>query len=334
MKWKIILWVLLHIGTMMAANIGQPGVWQAGGGGFALNIEADSIALNSISMLSERVDISLYSGFALVYGRYSMKNTSQDTLSFTMGYPVNGLWRGESQDEPFGYSFWVDSLAGFQVEIDGKAEEGLVRPWTDNTYNKTGQWVTWEVDFLPMEAKEITISYMVSTEGAFVTNMSGKKEAQGLIYVFDTGGPWKGEIGKAELYIHFEDGLSQEDLIGLRPCNEMQLAEAEGKLKLEKTNWEPQKGENFYLLYTKRKNKYYPYSQGIEDREELINRARERRKELIGDDFWVRLDCADILEVETTYAFKNVISIMIAGAFFLFGLILFLIARMIKKRKS
>ena len=334
MKWKIILWVLLHISVVMAANIGQPGMWKAGGGGFALNIEADSTALNSISMLSEKVDISLYSGFALVYGRYSMKNTSHDTVSFTMGYPVNGLWRGESRDEPFGYSFWVDSLSGFQVEIDGKAEEGLVRPWTDNTYKKTGQWVTWKVDFLPMADKEITVSYMVSTEGAFVTNMTGKKEAQGLIYVFETGGPWKGEIVNADLFIHFEDGLSQEDIIGLRPCEEVKVSENVGRLKLEKRNWEPKKGENFYLLYTKRKNKYYPYSQGIEDREELINRARERRKALVGDDLWVRLDCADILEVETTYAFKNVIIIMIAGAFFLFGLILFLITRMIKKRKS
>lgn len=87
--------LLLGIGLILfCSNVSQPGIYNAGGTSFSMLFPEDSLSYKKVQMQNETIFIQLYKGFAVVKGTYEMVNTSVDSLKFTMGYPVNGIYQG------------------------------------------------------------------------------------------------------------------------------------------------------------------------------------------------------------------------------------------------
>jgi len=80
--------LLSLVAVCSLANVGQPGVWHAGGG---MNpfIQADSLVNEKITMQSEKITMVIYTGFAILHGQYKLLNNYNEPVSFTMGYPIN-----------------------------------------------------------------------------------------------------------------------------------------------------------------------------------------------------------------------------------------------------
>jgi hypothetical protein len=332
MKRRAILFTFFIFWTLsLIANIGQPGIWKAGGG-ISLLIPNDSLASKYIKMSSERVDFFVFTGFGIVNGHYTFTNTSDSKISFTMGYPINAIWRGEADNEPFGYSFRIDSLAGFEVTIDGYTEVPYpqILELSDDALD-SDNWLVWEIDFAPGQTREINVTYTTPTKQTKVTNTKGQRKAHGLMYVFESGSVWKDKIDKAELFVHFMDGLTTEDVIGVRPCDQILLLKDKDKLYFNKSNWEPEPGENFYLLYQSRKNKYYSFPEGVQDRNQLYSQIQKKGKEGFQVTKSTIFTCQDILDIDTKSRYAPLVFSILGASLLLFILLIYIIIKLINK---
>jgi hypothetical protein len=328
--FRLIFLFLASFHTFTAfANVGQPGIWKTGGG-ISLLVPEDSLAMDIIAMESEKVDILLYSGFAVVHGQYSLVNMGDSAVEFTMGYPLASLWKNAVYPEgenPFGYSFRVDSLAHFELFVDGKGVQGL-------NHKGVSDWITWTIRFEPGQRRMIEVTYLTPTESSKVTTMHGVREGNGLMYIFESGAAWKGTIKEARLNIHLQDGLSEEEIIGIRPCGEVYSSQNSGILSLRKQNWEPGLGENFYLIYTKRENKYYSFGEAVEDKKILYQRIREQAQTELPLSHMTKMPCKDILEVDTNALYKDVLIKVFGGLLLVLLLIITLVVFWFKKRSA
>ena len=164
--------------------------------------------------------------------------------------------------------------------------------------------------------------------------MTGKKESHGLMYIFETGASWKGAIHNADLYVHFKDGLTTEEILGIRPCNGVNLIEKDDVLYFHRSEWEPGRGENFYLIYQSRKNKYYSFKEAVQDRKQLFLIARESSKKEFDTLHKSDFNCTDILSIETYSPLGEIVTHMItAGVIILCAALFFIINNLKKKRK-
>ncbi|MDF1697561.1 MAG: hypothetical protein P1U56_17080 [Saprospiraceae bacterium] len=311
----------------MNGNVGQPGLWKAGGG-ISLLLPEDMLASKFISMDSERIDIQVYSGFAVIHGHYTLTNQSNQPISFSIGYPINQLWnRSVISESPFGFSILLDSLAGFEVTMDGIAS-------VPNVASNIENWVTWPIQFLPNQMRTVEVTYIAPTQQAKMTNMSGKREDHGLIYVFETGASWKNNIQRAELFIHFLDGLSTEDVTAIRPNKEVKYLPEGDILYFSKQNWKPKAGENFYLMYATRSNKYYSFEEGVEDKEFLFKSIKKIASEEITIQNPEPFESQDILDASTTSYYGKIILFVLGGVLILFGILLTMVILFMKNYRK
>ena len=73
---------------LFCSNISQPGIYNADGMAFSMLFQEDSLSYKKVQMQEEKIYIQLYKSFAVVKGTYKMVNTSNENLSFKMGYPI------------------------------------------------------------------------------------------------------------------------------------------------------------------------------------------------------------------------------------------------------
>jgi hypothetical protein len=307
------MWLVMASGKLYA-NVGQPGIWKAGGG-ISLIVDADSVVSQSIRMAVERVDLFVYTGFAIVRGRYELINEKSHDLHFTMGFPINTYWRGEDINDPFGYSFCVDSLASFVVKRDGRKLTEVIRPFLPGQKGEPiKDWITWDIQFEPGQKSILEVTYITPTHHAYVTDLRGRSDVNGLVYIFESGAIWRNNIGRAELIIHFEDGLTTLDVEAVQPCEDMSYDAENNVLSMTKSNWEPSPGENFYLLYKRSKNKIYSFAEGVEDHQKLYARLDQQVRDYQLARDAPPFNCMDLSQVKTRYAFTGILLLGIAVA--------------------
>ena len=336
-KTKMVLFLfyaILFPASSLLANIGQPGMWKAGGG-MSLFVEKDSTASKFIALHSERIDLFIYSGFAIVHGHYTFLNTSESGIDLTMGYPVNSIWNGESTSEPFGYSFILDSLASFEVYAGGLPVKTKFKS-TFKSKNDLDQnaWYVWSTYFRGRDTLQFDVIYLTPTQHANITNMTGKKEAHGLMYIFESGSTWKESIGEVNLYVHFEDGLSSGEVLGIRPCNEVKLIQKDDILYFHKSGWNPQNGENYYMIYKSRMNKYYSYAEAVQDKKQLFFDAREYSKKEFDTSLISDFGCSDILTIKTQTPMAGIVTYMIGAGLIIAGTVMFFLITNLKNKRK
>lgn len=236
---------ILIIATFLIANSAQPGIWNAGGSGsFQLLYPEDSIAYKKIQMKSERIFMQLYNGYAVVKGTYNFYNTTGDTLSIKVGYPVNNVFKNVKSRHKLN-----------EVRVDGLyMTRGYVNDSIVPLYKKPNEendnWYVWNVSYPPKEITKFTVYFLVNTNNAQIINGYNRDSKNAFIYLIETGSLWKSPIEKGEFYTKIKDDFLIENLKGDAPT-QLKINEEKNILQFIMTDYGKSPDNNFVLTYGK-----------------------------------------------------------------------------------
>lgn len=234
---------------LFSSNVSQPGIYNSGGMAFTMLFPEDSLAYKKIQMQEEKIHIQLYKGFAVVKGVYKMVNTSNEKLSFKMGYPIKGIYNGGDSDLN---QVQLDSIYKFKVKsnykdlkIDVKLQDEMDNVITFNNDN----WLTWQMDFAPNETNLIEVYFIVNTNNAQVARGYNRKETNTFIYLLESGSVWKQPIEKGTFIIELKDNLKVEDLDGISEHFNFKKDPSRNILIGTKVKFSPTPNDNLIITY-------------------------------------------------------------------------------------
>ncbi len=251
----ILLFVLLSNSKNALANAAQPGIWNAGGTVFTMLYPQDSLTFKKVQMATEKIYIQLHKGYAVVKGTYIFKNTTNEKLSFKMGYPVNGIYSGGEVDYN---QVILDSLSKFKIKSNDNWLP-LVKQTNyeyGNIQNFSENWMVWEMAFAPNETRTVEVFFMVNTNNAQITKGYNKNNYNAFIYLLESGSVWKNPIEKGNFYIQLRDGLSQKDIKGLSAGFDFMYNEEYQLYAGTKTNFLPMAKDNLVVTYAERNESF------------------------------------------------------------------------------
>jgi hypothetical protein len=240
------------------ANSAQPGIRNAGGGGFTLLFPEDSVGYKKIQMERERVSIQLYRGFAVVKGEYWMKNTTGDSITIRAGYPLNAIWDSDQNASDL-TEIYFDKLYKIKVNIDGREAEITQKPADINlenieSFSQTGEnnWYVWSMGFRPDDITKIEVYFIVNTNDANVSLGYSREYYNGFVYVLESGSTWKPPIGAGTIMIQLMDGLEKEDIQGISPDSIFDYDEDQQILRYQFQQLEPTHENNIVITYAEK----------------------------------------------------------------------------------
>ena len=244
MKNYIYLFIILVSTCFLISNSAQPGIWNAGGSGtFTLLYPEDSIAYKKIQMKSEDVFIQLYKGFAVVKGEYYFKNTTTDTLSIKVGYPINNVF------ENVDFHHNVN-----EVRVDGLYKirgliNGIEAKIFKNINSENDNWYVWNVTFPPNKITNFTVYFLVNTNNAKITEGYNSDKKNAFIYLIETGSLWKSPIEKGNFYTQLKDDISLDNLKASSPT-ELSFNKENSTLKFTMLDYGKKPDQNFVVTYS------------------------------------------------------------------------------------
>ena len=238
---------------LLLSNAAQPGICNAGGGGYHLLFPEDSLNFKKIQMHSEKISMQLYPGFAIVKGEYQMKNDTKDTISIKVGYPVNGIYEGNHFGKMNLVTF--DGLYKIKTLQDGELLPILEKPVKAKQDNSEAfnneNWYLWENTFLPNQTTAIEVYFMVNTNNAFIRKGYNKDNHNAFIYLLESGNVWKQPITNANFRIELKDGLTLEDIHGISQSVSWKKSQKTDSnvLLASKVNFSPTPKDNIVINY-------------------------------------------------------------------------------------
>lgn len=262
-KYFFILALLL----LLCSNVSQPGIYNAGGTSFSMLFPDDSLSYKKVQMQHETIFIQLHKGFAVVKGTYKMVNTTTDSLNFTMGYPVNGIYQGGEVNLN---QVKLDSLYKFKIKTNGK--EQIINQQTIGDSNQTQtfqneNWFTWEIAFNPKESKDVEVYFLVNTNEAGITKGYTNERKNAFIYLLESGNVWKQPIEKGNFIIELKENLKLEDVSGISYHFNFQTDVTEKILVGTKTNFSPTPKDNLVITYYKHQPDFHFESKLLQSEE-------------------------------------------------------------------
>jgi len=256
LKSVFILLGTISLVFLLISNAAQPGIWNAGGGGYHLLYPEDSINFKKIQMNSEIINIQLYKGFAVVKGKYLMKNDTEDTILVKVGYPVNGIYVGNSFGKLNQVTF--DGLYKLKAKQDGNDLPIIETPLTEDQPNTTtfdnDNWYVWENTFLPYSVTTLEVYFMVNTNNAFIREGYTKNHHNGFVYLLESGKVWKQPIVHGEFRLSLMDQLVLDDLHGMSNLNWKYDTEKMEEMAFfaSKSDFSPSPQDNIVINYGKK----------------------------------------------------------------------------------
>lgn len=264
-KIYILLSAILLV--LFCSNVSQPGIYNAGGTSFSMLFPDDSLSYKKVQMQSETIFTQLYKGFAVVKGTYKMVNTSTDSLKFTMGYPVNGIYNGGEVNLN---QVQLDSLYKFKIKTNGKELTTNEKIIGDSNQTQTFQnenWFTWEIAFNPKESKDVEVYFLVNTNEAGITKGYTNERKNAFIYLLESGSVWKQPIEKGNFIIELKDNIKLEDVSGISSHFNFQTDATEKILVGTKTNFSPTPKDNLIITYYKHQPDFHFESKLLQSEE-------------------------------------------------------------------
>lgn len=257
----IFILLLVSITGKVSANAAQPDIWNAGGTVFTMLYPQDSLTFKKVQMVTEKIYVQLYKGYAVVKSTYIFKNTTNEKLSFKMGYPVKGIYSGGEVDY---HQVILDSLSKFKIKSDGlwlplvkqaNYEYGNIQNFSEN-------WMVWQMAFAPNEPRTVEVYFMVNTNDGQITKGYNSNNFNAFIYLLESGSVWKNPIEKGDFYIQLKDSLSQKDVKGLSAGFDFKYNENYQLYAGVKTNFSPEPKDNLVVTYYER-NKTFDFAEVI-----------------------------------------------------------------------
>lgn len=256
MKKTIILLFVIILQFYSAdsySNVAQPGLWNAGGmGNFSLLFPEDSLSYKKIQMIDEKISIQLYKGYAVVKGVYKMFNDTKNTVKIKTGYPLNGFFDGETDNNKKA-EITFDSLYGLDVKINNLPAEIISEPDDGNQgYSGNDNWYVWQNIFSPEDTTIITVYFIVNTNNTIIRQGYSKDRYNGFIYILETGSTWKQPILNGEIRIQIMDGITSEEIQGIKPDSVFKINNAENGniLQYKFKDLSPEKADNIIITYS------------------------------------------------------------------------------------
>lgn len=236
---------------LLCSNVSQPGVYNSGGMAFTMLFPEDSMTYKKVQMREEKIFIQLYKGYAVVKGIYKMENTTQEKLSFKMGYPIKGIYNGGKGELN---QVQLDSIYKFKIKTNGK-EISIDQDFFEenepvNTFGNSN-WLTWQMFFLPKETLFVEVYFIVNSNSGKVTRGYNKKQNNSFIYLLESGSVWKQPIVKGNFSVELKDNLTLEDIDGVSEDFSFKKHPSLKVLYGQKNNFVPSPKDNLVITYFK-----------------------------------------------------------------------------------
>ncbi|MCB0450935.1 MAG: hypothetical protein KDC97_12530 [Confluentibacter sp.] len=341
----LVLFISFFSNQKTLANAAQPGIWNAGGTVFTMVYPEDSLSFKKVQMQQERIYIQLYKGFAVVKGTYIFKNTTNERLSFKMGYPVNGIYSGGEVDLN---EVTIDSLSRFKIKANERwlslikedhpelnNNDRNLNPFSDN-------WMVWQMGFEPVETQTVEIYFIVNTNDAKVRKGYNLENRNAFIYLLESGSVWHQPIVKGNFYIQLMDGLTIEDLKGLSSGFGFLFNKTHQIYIGTKTDFSPTPKDNLIVTYYEC-NERFVFDNVLVRAENLYAKMDELCLMPLGNLIYSKTEMGDPYEVDTTFwgDFPAFLTLFVIFAPLIIGLIVVVIIiwafakwRRIKRRKN
>jgi len=247
---QIFLLLLLLVSLRGYCDDGQPGIFHGGGiTDLRSFYPQDSNALRKIQVLNEKIAIQLYRGFAVVKGEYKMLNTSGDSLSLKVGYPVNSSFTQTGKDSVIA-SIFFDPLYALKSYANGR-EHMLTRTPVDSLHAlDDNNWYVWADTFKPRDTTIITVYFIVNTNNAEVVEGTKKDANNAFLYLMETASTFRQPIVNGEIKIELMDDLKMANIRGFLPTSVFKIDDERNVLVYKFSNLTPQYENNVVLVYT------------------------------------------------------------------------------------
>jgi hypothetical protein len=244
------LFLLLSI-NICYANVAQPGMWNAGyAGRFTTLFEKDSVHFGKIVMQKERVLINVYPGFAAVKGEYWMHNPTNETISMTVGYPLNG---GEYEEEKIGYVQY-EQLSNLKVIMNDLPVSSKFTGDTSVANSNNLEWYYWQATFPPNSVTKITVYFLTDNSKAGLRKGYNSEDGNAFTYVLESGRAWGGNINSGDILIKLRDGLTLKNIRGIIP--DKILKGDDTHLQFSFKDLEPGLADNILFWYDKKEKNF------------------------------------------------------------------------------
>lgn len=248
---RLILCCVLPLASF--GNAAPPGFWDVGHGTTLVPLfKNDTAALRQVQMQKELIFIDLYKHYAVVKGSYWFYNHSSTTQKIRTGYPINGKYWVKNEDQ-----VTFKDLYHLRVESNGmviphyKLEDYPDTTWqqefsSPQILESVGNWYVWDMQFPPGMATRVDVYFIVQTP-ASLTQGYGRKEANAFEYIVQTGAAWTGRIMDGKIIVSLRDGLSVDQILGVRPVG--RTAYAQNQLLYSISNLKPAPEDDLILWY-------------------------------------------------------------------------------------
>lgn len=240
-----IIGITIVLATLLS-NASQPGIWNAGGSGsFKLLFEEDSLAYKKIQMQSEAIYMQLYKGFAVVKGEYNFLNSTEDSITIKVGYPINNVFPPTAFKNHLN-EVTFDDLYKIKGTINKTEIPLILSPNTENE-----NWYVWELTFPPKETLKFTVHFLVNTNNSKTVKGYINDYKNAFIYLIETGSLWKSPIEKGDFYVQLMDGIPIKECKVITP-SDPKINVAQNILHFQLINYGLEPDENLIITYTEK----------------------------------------------------------------------------------
>jgi len=299
--YKLLIVIFISFPLYILPNAAQPGFWGAGGTGtFSLLYPADSLQYKKIQMAKEIVSIQLYRGYAVVKGEYWMYNSTSDSVTIKVGYPLNSSFSSEYPSNYYLTDIRFDSLYGLRAYRNGEEvtilAESINNPdagWANEN------WYVWDNTFTPSDTTLITVYFIVNTNNTIIRQGYNNNYNNGFIYLLETGATWKQPIVEGEVRVKLMNDLSIEDIKGLSPDSLFMSDSKTGTLLTRFQNLSPTAKNNIIITYTENLDEFN-FQDVLNNQNELFEHVDLFSSLQINESNLVRRKFGDPFEVSST----------------------------------
>lgn len=252
MKKLLLLLLICSYSHTCTSNAAQPGLWNTGNGSqFYPLFAEDSIYFGKIKMHKELVLINLYKGYAVVKGEYWMQNNTNQDISMTVGYPVNGALPNEIVD-----NVMFDRLYELKVLVNDEQMKIFStfdssyqnnRPLVQQTAFRNNDWYYWKTTFKAGSTTKITVYFITDNSRAKLRKGYSGEKGNAFSYILETGKAWAGNIDSGKIFIRFNDGLTLKNIKGVLP--DKIFMGNDSKLAFSFVDLEPTPANNLLIWY-------------------------------------------------------------------------------------
>lgn len=238
-----LLFLLLSSASLLG-NAAMPGFYTTGAqSSFQLLYPEDSLYLGSIQMTSERVDMLLFPGFAVVRGSYQFQNLTDSSITLHTGYPIGAYTPDMHLSGQENVNIHLSELFELQVFVNGE-RQSIITP--DQVH---GNWHLWQTEFTADELTEIVVYFIVDTNASRALKGYDSERSNGFVYLLESGKQWAGKIERGNMLVHLQEGVTPSNIIGIYPTDGWFYSAPHSVLHFPFLNLEPGPENNLVLRY-------------------------------------------------------------------------------------